>query len=208
MTDQINTGHGFADPSGEHGFGRNAAPPHDAVLVARGQDPQEAARQEGRRAIDTAVLRMARAAGAEIHKRHPFGPDSGLTVDYADPAAGIRFAAVLRDCARQEIREYIKYARQEGLTWEQVGEALNLGPVAEERGAWIAEVAFDYAANAERARLFETLMFAWTCPACGGTVLDRGPGAGHPEDDEPGQMAGCRRLAAAVAEYDARWADE
>ena len=118
------------------------------------QPAEDAARQEGHRALEAAILRMARAAGVQIHQRHPFGPSSGLAVDYADPAAGIRFAVMLRDSARQEIRDYIKYARQEGLTWEQVGEALSLRPLAEERGAWIADLAFDYAADAEHARPF------------------------------------------------------
>jgi hypothetical protein len=45
---------------------------------------------------------------------------------------------MLRDAAQQKVREYIKSARQEGLTWVQVGEALNLRPLSEERGAWIA----------------------------------------------------------------------
>src|SRR5262249_44399638 len=156
--------------------------------------PDERAREEGSRAIDTMVLRMARAAQAGIHQRRPFGPDSALTVEYAEPFAGIRYALMLRDAAKQKIREYIKYARQEGLTWAQIGEALNLRPVAEESGAWIADLAFDHAAGAEHARPFETLTFAWRCPACDGLVMDRGPSGGHPEDDEPGHKEGCSRL--------------
>jgi hypothetical protein len=93
------------------------------------------------------------------------------------------------------------------LTWVQVGEALNLRPLAGERDAWIAELAFDYASDAERGRPFETLTFPWRCPVCGGLIMDRGPSGGHPEDDEPGHRAGCTRLAALVAEHDARWAD-
>jgi hypothetical protein len=54
---------------------------------------------------------------------------------------------MLRDAAQQKVREYIKYARQEGLTWVQADEALNLPTLAEERGAWIADLAFDYAAG-------------------------------------------------------------
>jgi hypothetical protein len=151
---------------------------------------------------------MARAAHTGVQQRRPFGPGSALTVEYAEPFAGIRYALMLRDAAQQKIREYIKYARQEGLTWVQVGEALNLSTLAEERGAWIAELAFDQAADAEHARPFETLTFPWRSPACDGLVIDRGPSGGHPEDDEPGDKEGCSRLAALVAEYDARWAEE
>jgi len=80
---------------------------------------------------------------------------------------------MLRDAAKQKIREYIKYARQEGLTWIQIGEALNLHPVAEESGAGIADLAFDHAAGAEHARPFETLTFAWR-----GRAWSRGIGCG------------------------------
>src|SRR2546429_861393 len=121
---------------------------YDSLFARHEQSlcPDERAREEGSRAIDTTVLRMARAAQTGIHQRRPFGPDSALTVEYAEPFAGIRYALMLRDAAQQKIREYIKYARQEGLTWVQIGQALNLHQVAEESGAWIADLAFDYAA--------------------------------------------------------------
>jgi hypothetical protein len=66
---------------------------------------------------------------------------------------------MLREAAQQKIRVYISCARQEGLTRVQVGEALNLSTFWEERGSWIADLAFDHAAVAEHARLFETLTF-------------------------------------------------
>jgi hypothetical protein len=180
---------------------------YDSLFGQAGQVPTQAAQQEAGRAVDTAVLRIARAAQAGIYQRRPCGPDSALTVEYAEPFAGIRYALMVRDAAQQKVREYIKYARQEGLTWVQVGEALNLRPLAEEPDAWIAELAFDYASEAERGRPFETLTFPRRCPVCGGLIMDRGPSGGHPEDDEPGHRAGCTRLAALVAEHDARWAD-
>ena len=189
MTDQADTG-------------------YDSVFAQPGQDPEHTARQEAGRSIDTAVLRMARTARAGICQRRPFGPDSALTAEYAEPFAGIRYALMLWDAAQRKVREYIKYARQEGLTWVQVGEALNLRRLAEERGAWIADLAFGYAAGAGHARPFETLTFAWRCPACGGLVMDCGPSGGHPEDCEPGHQASCSRLVALVAAHDARWADE
>jgi len=45
-------------------------------------------------------------------------------------------------------------------------------------------------------------------PARDRLIMHRGPSGGHPEDDEPGHKEGCLRLAALVAEYDARWAEE
>jgi hypothetical protein len=53
-------------------------------------------------------------------------------------------------------------------------------PGGEERGAWIADLAFDLASDAEHARPFETLTFPWRCPACDGLIMDHGPSGGHP----------------------------
>ena len=61
--------------------------------------------------IDTAVLRMARAAQTGIHRRRPFGPRSALTVENAEPFAGIRYALMLRDAAQQKIRECLRSCR-------------------------------------------------------------------------------------------------
>jgi hypothetical protein len=173
----------------------------------RPDDPEDAARDEARRAVDAAVLRMAHASGAEIRERSPW-PGTSLTISSAAPAAGIRFALILRGYAHQKLYDFIKHARQDGLTWTQIGETLNLGDEAQERGCGIGGAAFDFAADAEHASRFQTLTFGWTCPACGAYISDRGPNGGHPEDEEPGHNAGCSRLAEAVAVYDARWTDE
>jgi hypothetical protein len=170
-------------------------------------DPEQAARDEALRAVDAALLRMAHAAGAEIRERSPW-PGSSLTISSAAPATGIRFALMLRGYAHQKLYDFIKDARQDGMTWAQIGETLNLGDEASERGYGIGDAAFDFAADAEHASRFQTLTFSWTCPACGAYISDRGPNGGHPEDEEPGHNADCSRLATAVVAYDARWADE
>jgi hypothetical protein len=170
--------------------------------------PDERARQEGSRAVDAAILRMARAAGAEIRERPAWPGAVASIVAEAEPAAGIGFALMLADAARHEIHGYIKRGRQDGLTWRQIGQALHLDRDAGDRGVPLDDAAFGYAAGAEHARPFETVSFGWTCPSCGGVVIDYGPEAGHPEDSEHGHGPGCGRQAAAVAAWDARWADE
>ncbi len=169
--------------------------------------PDERAREEGRRAVDAAILRMARAAGVPVYER-PIAPGYTSTTCDTGPVAGIGFALMLQDAARHRIHDYVKRARQDGVAWRQIGQALRLGPVAEERGGDLAEAAFDYAAGAERARPFDRLSFAWTCPSCRGLVIDYGPSGGHPVDCESGHAEGCERLAAAVAAYEAQWAGE
>jgi hypothetical protein len=169
--------------------------------------PDERARDEARRYTDTAVLAMAREAGAEVGER-PIWPGKTFTVRDVAPEAGIRFAVVLAGTARHKLHSYIKQARQDGLTWQQIGHALRLERTAEERGASLAEVAFEYATDAGRAGPFDELSFGWTCPSCQQVVSDHGPYNGHPADCEPGHAEGCQRLAAAVAAYEAEWDDE
>lgn len=167
----------------------------------------ETAGREGNQAIDAAMLRMAQATGAEVRERSAW-PGSTLTVRFAAPQAGIRFALMLRDSTESKPREYVRLGRQDGMTWHQIGEALNLTPRAQERGMTRDDAAFHFAADAEHVGGFQTLTFGWTCPVCQEFILDRGVNGGHPEDEEPGHAPTCARLAAMVAEYDARWADE
>ena len=170
--------------------------------------PDDLAREAASRAVYTAMLDMARAAGAGVAMKPAWPGAKAATVPVIDPPAGIRFAVMLRDRAGNEVRGQIRGARTAGLTWRQVGEALDLASAAEESGISLAEAAFDYAVDAEHAGRFETLTFSWACPACGGFVTEREPCGGHPEDNEPGHKDGCTRLAALVAEYDARWEND
>jgi hypothetical protein len=184
------------------------APGDGASFAAHGQSQSrdEHARQESRRAVDTAVLRMARAAGASVHQR-PIFPDSTLTTSDTEPLPGIWFALMLQDAVRHKIHDYIKQGRQDGSSWQQIGKALRLEQVAGERGTGLGEAAFDYAAGADRVQPADRLWFAWTCLACGAQVIDCGP-YGHPLDYQTGHADGCKRLAADIAGYQARWAEE
>ena len=112
------------------------APDGGALFGAHEQSlsPDEHTREESRRAVDAAILRMARAAGAPVHQR-PIFPSSTLTTPDAGPLPGIRFTLMLQDAARHKIHDYLKRARQDGSSWQQIGKALRLEHVAEERGA-------------------------------------------------------------------------
>jgi hypothetical protein len=75
-------------------------------------------------------------------------------------------------------------------------------------GETIAEAAFHYAAGHPDSywnRAYGPSV-TWRCRACGGLVRDRGPVSG-PRDDEPGHAGGCQRLAAAIAAWEASWAE-
>jgi hypothetical protein len=102
------------------------------------------------------------------------------------------------------VRVCIQQAREAGLSWEQVGEALGLAGTSRARGPSLGEAAFEYAADRPAFRASQPGTFAWTCPGCGETVHDRGPSRRSPAEDEPGHAGGCQRLGAAVAAWPAR----
>lgn len=168
--------------------------------------PDERARQEARWAVNAAILRMAHAAGAPVHER-PIAPGLRTTVSDAEPLAGIGFALMLTDAAANEIHRYIRRAREDGAGWREIGTALRLERDVEERGGDLGAAAFEYAAGPPAQR-FDRLWFHWTCPVCQRPITDYGPYDSHPDDCESGHAEGCQRLAAAIAAYDAQWADE
>lgn len=165
---------------------------------------EDRARQEAATAILAAILRMANVSGTQIQHR-PAWPGAASTIRYAEPAAGIKFARMLEAAARHFERGYVQHAREMGLTWEQIGHALELkGDHGHRRGV----AAFEYVVDAENVRPFAEPSFHWACHACGQSITDHGPYEGHPADNESGHADGCSRLAAAVAEYKAERGDE
>jgi hypothetical protein len=117
---------------------------------------------------------------------------------------GLQIAARLELAAKRLAAEYITHARADGHAWHEIGVGLGLGS-ADESGTSPAETAYEYAAGKP---LLGRRSLSWVCPACNGTVIDRGPEAGHPADCEEGHRTDCRRLDAAVAKWHALWESE
>jgi hypothetical protein len=151
------------------------------------------------------VQAMATVAGAPTIER-PAWPGSLSATTYAEPLAGLREAVTLRGSAEQVIEDYARYARVEGVSWREIGEALGLGEEAKERQGSVAELAYEHLVGVPDLRSPVTMY--WTCPACGQNVTDRGPYNNHPADNEHGHAEDCSRMAAAVAAWQAerdRW---
>ena len=141
--------------------------------------------------------------GAQVIRRPVIRGDSASgTRAEPEPLAGIRAATALRHAASRAIADCARYAREDGKTWGQIGEAMGCEPDPP-AGVSAAETAF-WAVAADLGR---GPSFAWTCPACGQTVIDEGP-ADHPEDAETGHGAGCERFAATVRAWNDQWKDE
>jgi hypothetical protein len=179
----------------------------DQTGPGSGQDLAEQARRE----VTAAVQRIVRDSGGQFVTRPLVSDESaGPTTRDAEPLAGLSSARAAELAARGLARRYVRAAREDGHSWTVIGAALGLpsgGYVG--AGETIAEAAFHFTAGPADSYWNRTYgpSVTWRCPACGGLVSDRGPVSG-PRDDEPGHNDGCQRLAAAVATWEASWADE
>jgi hypothetical protein len=162
---------------------------------------RDLARQWARRAI----LGIVRESGGRTVARPVFRgqPDLDLTVTDADPMSGLEAAAKLTSAVRQLIRDYARQAREDGRSWREIGLAIGLGGVPDTGD--VADAAYDHLAGTTA---FARSAFAWVCPVCRSTVIDRGPQAGHPADCEEGHTDGCPRLKVAVAAWHTAWGEE
>ena len=184
---------------------------HCSPTRGPGQTPRQDLHDRSRQEVLAAVQRIVRDTGGQFVTRPLFGgePDGPTTRD-AEPLTGLGTARAAELAARGLARRYVRAAREDGHSWTVIGAALGLpsgGDVG--AGETIAEAAFRYAAGPPNSHWNQTYgpSVTWRCPACGGLVSDRGPVSG-PRDDEPGHNAGCQRLAAAVAAWEASWAGE
>ena len=152
-------------------------------------------------AAGAAVLSIAQRAGVPVVTRPVWPGVSSEMTAAAEPSAGIRIAVTLRDAAERVTRDYIRWAREAGLSWQETAAALDLGAGAKERGQALSEAAFGYATGGGPGDGDWRPWFAWTCQACGQHITDRGPYKGHPQDRESGHAGGCERLAAEITAY-------
>ena len=167
------------------------------------QDAVTSAASDAYLAAQSSALRIAEAEGAEIRER-PVWPGALSTMRYAEPLAGIRAARTLTRTAERVVGDYVKHARVDGISWQEIGEALGLDENGQRTGYDLAVRAFEYITDAGHHDRSGTLSFYYPCPACEQGISDRGPYESHPEDNEHGHAEGCTRLAADIAAWQAQ----
>jgi hypothetical protein len=160
-----------------------------------------------RNAVRDAALTLAGDSGAQTITRPAF-PGSESSVRDIEPTARMRAARDLELAARHAALRYIRDAREAGLDWHDIGEALNItaGGDAQQADETVAEAAYTYATrnpDAEAARRYGR-SFTWECPCCDRRIADRGPLNG-PADDEHGHAQNCARQASAIAAWTTGW---
>ncbi len=151
-----------------------------------------------------AVLGIVRESGSQVVDRSvlPDRPDLLLKITGTNAMAGLQAAVALKHAARKLSLDYVRYAREDGHSWRDIGIALGFSDDPE-AGISAPEAAYDYAAGTTPA----WRSFVWVCLQYRATIIDHGPEAGHPADCEQGHADDCTRLAAAVAAWTASWDD-
>ena len=91
----------------------SGAAPHQAADLAR-------------QWVTRAVLGIVRESGGQVVHRSVFRdrPDLNLRVTGAEPMAGLRAASALKMATRRLLLDYIRYAREDGHTWRNIGVGL------------------------------------------------------------------------------------
>jgi hypothetical protein len=160
------------------------------------------------RITENAVASIVRAAGGTEVEYILIGsrPESDARIRMPEPLMAALAARHLRWAAARAEHQYIRYAREDGATWQEIGEAL-CGTPSSDTGMTAAEAIFRYLTT-DGSRYGDDPVFRWTCRTCRQWISDHGPETGHPADAERGHADGCERLTTIVAEYESRWADE
>jgi hypothetical protein len=155
------------------------------------------ASQDLAEAAAAAVARIARELGEQAV------PEGANPAQVLAPGAALRVARQVELAAWAEVGRHIRRAREDGLSWHEIGGLLGFGPLAADADMPVAGYAFEYTVGPRSTSpWYDPPVFTWTCPACGGLVRDRGPVL-MPAADEKGHADGCQRLAATQAEWQA-----
>jgi hypothetical protein len=151
-----------------------------------------------------AVTEFAGAEGTQVREWWPVWLGASIARRYAELLAEVRAAQALPPEAAALVgREQAERARGDGVTWEQIGEALGLdqGPdVASGYDLGIA--AFEYFTGEPGPGYPASFQFC--CASCGEYITDHGPFDSHPEGNERGHSEGCVRLAADITGWRAQ----
>jgi hypothetical protein len=176
-----------------HTDNRPPAIAHDARFAAQHFAAQHFAAEHF--AAEHAVTEFDAAGGMPVREWWPVWLGTSIARRYAELLAGVRAAQALAETAVLVGREQAERARGDGVTWEQIGEALGLeqGPDTAS-GYDLGIAAFEYFTGEPGPGYPASFQFC--CASCGEYITDHGPFDSHPEGNEQGHAEGCVRLAA------------
>jgi hypothetical protein len=170
----------------------------DLLAMAGHTDNQPpATASDARFAAQHAVTEFAEAEGAQIREWWPVWLGASIARRYAELLAEVRAAQVLPETAAMVGREQAERARGDGVTWEQIGEALGLDQGPDAASGYDLGIAAFERFTGEPGPGYPG-SFQFCCASCGEHITDHGPFDSHPEGNEQGHAAGCVRLAADI----------
>jgi len=125
--------------------------------------------------------------GVPLHNRRDRG--AGV-LNYPEPVTGLLIARQLEHQAGQWARNYMRDLREDGASWQLIGELIGFEDAAGDR-AFAAATAQPWL-DPQTQQWRHDNTFGWRCHTCDSRVVDYGPGVGG----ERGHAPGCRRAKA------------
>jgi hypothetical protein len=138
---------------------------------------------EAMKAIPAVVeLTCSRLGAPMVRRDRGAGP-----MEYPEPATGLLITRALQHVAAQWARNYMRDLREEGGSWQQIGEVT--GWTDDPAGRAFAEATAEPWLDSETGQWRDDGTFGWRCPECGLPITDYGPET----SDQRGHSAGCPR---------------
>jgi hypothetical protein len=173
----------------------------EAEPQPRGAELARQASAEARERAEGAAREMAARFGSRTlsrgRPRLVAGPERDIP--WLEAAAALEAAHLLERAAHALAGTYIRRAREAGLPWNLIGDALDLLPCASANKIGVGEQAHEYALSYWTGPGPRT--YTWDCPACQQAVTDHGPYP-DPARSEDGHDAACPRRTAELAAWE------
>ena len=92
-----------------------------------------------------------------------------------DPVIELAAVRLLNEAVHMGLTGRVQACRAAGVTWQEIGEGLDLQPLARVLERPVAEIAFEHVTGAGGHADLPGPTLRWTCPKCGRDISDYGP---------------------------------
>lgn len=145
--------------------------------------------------VDQAIGAVADAFRGQTggHERAPSAPGE------PDRDTVIELAAVrlLNEAVHTGLTGRVQACRAAGVTWQEIGEGLDLQPLARVLDRPLAEIAFEHVTGGAGSHSDHPgPMLRWTCPKCGREIGDYGPAESDRAHTQQSHAEDCPRRSA------------
>lgn len=144
--------------------------------------------------VDEAISAVAEAFRSQAggHERAPSDPGDPERDAVLDLAA----VRLLNEAVHTGLTGRVQACRAAGVTWHEIGEGLDLQPLARVLDRPLAEIAFEHVTGAGGHPDHPGPTLRWTCPQCGRDISDHGPAGRAPAEEAQTHAEDCPRRSA------------